>query len=530
MACLTYKGIDRIFFQQDEWLGLGKAITRREMGGLSVVIGDLLAAREGVYRFLPLTLISNYFIFNLFGLNITRYAGLAFILLILNASLVYLIGESLTKSSVAGVLVSLLWMTNSSASQGVTWISTLVPTEFSLLFFLISFYLFIQYFKKNNWWWLLGSLLFMFISLWFKEIGVYYIVVYILFIWMLTKKLALRKRVQLSVLVLVPIVLSVFIPRLFISSTKGVASSVKPNQQSIQNIAYNSFLLPARGLYQVFVPYSSSYEQIRYAGSIHYPEADGGVIENLVADSYLLLISFWIMFVVFLISIYSKKRHQDLIVFVLISFFASMTPFIFLENKIAFIEQRFFVHAAIWSSLLIVVCAYGIYDRLPKFKNLLLIITIAPLLFLNIRNIREKMDKDIYVGNYRRKILATVSEVEPKLNKDNIFYFYTDDNGFYEFQSGFGQTLGVWFYNTGKVPLPILTDQNFWDSSYEGIKQYPDGSYGYFMTYEKLLGTLENENELGPENVHAFYWDPYNHTVADVTPTIREKITNDISP
>ena len=132
------------------------------------------------------------------------------------------------------------------------------------------------------------------------------------------------------------------------------------------------------------------------------------------------------------------------------------------------------------------------------------------------------------VGDYRRGILNTVSAVKPDLEKSNVFYFFTDITGFYEFQSGFGQTLAVWLFDTGKIPKEALIDREFWDG-YEGIKYYPKGKYGYYMTYDKLLNGLRQNQDIPISSVYSFYWDYQKHTVKNVSEEIREKLKRDTS-
>lgn len=136
--------------------------------------------------------------------------------------------------------------------------------------------------------------------------------------------------------------------------------------------------------------------------------------------------------------------------------------------------------------------------------------------------------QDVMIGNYRKGILETVSAVKPNLGQDNIFYFFTDHTGFWEFQSGFGQTLAVWLYDTGKISKEALTDRDYWDLSYEGIKSYKKGKYGYFMTYSKLLTALSENRDIPISSVRSFYWDYQHHSVKDVSVEIQNRLVADL--
>ena len=158
-----------------------------------------------------------------------------------------------------------------------------------------------------------------------------------------------------------------------------------------------------------------------------------------------------------------------------------------------------------------------------------MILVLGPVALYYVSGIHKSLAQDILVGNYRKDIVNIVSEIKSELKKNNVFYFYTDNNGFYEFQSGFGQTLAVWFYSTGKIPKEALTDRNYWDLSYEGITNYSKGKFGYFMTYDKLRQALKENPDVTLGQVFSFYWDPQKHTVKNVSESVREKLKKDIT-
>src|SRR3989344_8835797 len=81
----SFQGIQNIFFQQDEWLGLGGAISRHETYGN---LGNILQVfnfqgSNEVVRFLPVTSIINYLVYNYFGLNTAAYGISSLIIVII---------------------------------------------------------------------------------------------------------------------------------------------------------------------------------------------------------------------------------------------------------------------------------------------------------------------------------------------------------------------------------------------------------------------------------------------------------------
>ena len=156
-----------------------------------------------------------------------------------------------------------------------------------------------------------------------------------------------------------------------------------------------------------------------------------------------------------------------------------------------------------------------------------MISVLGPIIFYYVSGIHKSLAQDILVGNYRKDIINTVSEIKSELKKNNVFYFYTNNNGFYEFQSGFGQTLAVFLYDSGKIPKGVLIDKDYWDPSFEGLKSFNQGKFGYFMTYTRLVEALKNNKDINLDSVYSFYWDPQKHTVKNVSDDIREKLKKD---
>lgn len=524
----AFWSITNIMFQQDEWLGVGGALFRRDSGGFVYVLGEIISNFYNHPRFLPVTSLSNYVVYNLLSLNFSLYGIFALILAIMNALLVNLAIHKLTKSYIISVVVSLFWVTNNLSYEAITWIGTLVPSQFSFLFFMLSFYFLLSFaeqrFKRKRY--LILSILFISLSLLSKEGGAFYIFIFPLLAWYLYSKVSWKEMVKLVILLSLPLIIVFVSPRL-LSPKPDVLVFSGGSAISRESILYNAFLLPARSVYQVYLPHTKIYEFIFLTKKLHYDEPDG-VAESIRSDAISLLVSFYTLLLILLVAVVIKDKNRPLVLYSLIGLLTSTLPFIVFENKDAIMFPRYYAFPALWGGLLLASLVRGIASFAPRSQQLIILIIFIPLIANNIIGIKQLLAEDIMVGQYRKNMLNQLTELKPQLGKNNVFYFFTSYTGFYEFQSGFGQTLAVWLYDTGKIPRPVLIDLDFWNSYYEGMKSYPEGKYGYFMTYQKLTEALERNPEINLNEVHAYYWDHPKHTIKNVSQETRGKLKQDL--
>lgn len=530
VSLFAFWNINNIFFQQDEWLGLGGAISRSESGGFAKVFSEVFSFNSGVTRFLPLTSITNYIVYNAVGLNISLYGILAFVLAFVNALLVNLVAQKLTKSFLLSTATALFWITNNLSYQSITWISPVVPSQSSFLFLMLGFYFFIRYItqhiqSRNN---LILATLFFTVSLLFKEGGLFYIIIVPLLLWVYPRfKSSFKEKSRITAFLFIPILIAVILPHLILASKQGPTASLGEGSATRKNIVYNTFLLPARVVFHVFLPQKQIYEFIYSANKIHY-NAPGEAVEAVVGDAFSLLASFYVLLLISIVLLISRNQDRKMIQFSLIGLFASTAPFIVYINWDVVLQPRFYIFPAFWGGLLLTSLVGGVTRSIAPLRTLLIIIIFIPLIIYNSLGIRQALATDIKVGQYRKDMLEQLSELKPQLHKDNIFYFFTDNTGFYEFQSGFGQTLAVWLYDTKKIPRQALTDTDFMNFYYEGLKDYNGSKYGYFMTYSKLLDALKNNPDIDINVVHAYYWDHPKHKIKNVSQEIRQKLEQDL--
>lgn len=529
----AFWGINGIFFQQDEWLGLGGAISRHETLGTLGSIAQIFnfQVKNESTRFLPITSMANYLAYSNFRLNTGAYGLLSITIATICALLINSIVYKLTKSYLISTTTSILWITNNLAYQAITWIATTMPSLLTVLFFLLGLYFLILFNKKKKNHFYVASLICVVLSLLSKESSIFYLLTYSMVVWFFFKEgFSQFQKVKLTVLLCLPLLISLALPRLLFSLYNQNNFSPAVASASRIETAYNMFLVPARSLFHVYFPQTKIYELTYLANNIHYSgQTNGFVVESIIADAFSLLISFYFLLTIFIVVLTVKIGHRKIILFSLVSFFASTLPFIIFKNDTAILETRFYTFPALWASLLLSSTFFAVFSKIGKFRNALMLLVVVPIILYYILGIQRALARDILIGNYRKGILNTVARVKPQLKNNNIFYFFTEANGFYEFQSGFGQTLAVFLYDSGNIPREILVDRDYWDPSFEGLKSFDQGKFGYFMSYDKLRQALKENPEVTLDQTFSFYWNPQKHTVTNVSAEIRDKLRKDIT-
>ncbi len=527
----AFWNIDQIFFQQDEWFGLGNFFSFRASGGFISFLKASFLPEYQVSRYVPFVGIVNYIVFYTFQKNAMLYGFLALCMAIINCILLYLFVYKLTKLRIVALFSSLLWVTNNLAIQSITWIGTMLPSQFSLLFFLMGLNYIASYQEDYKGKKLLLSSFFIAISVLLKEQGIYYLAPFLLLAFLDNTKRTTVKEIFTRIFTIsMPTALFLLMPRI-INSLRGYAANLSPalDPSSSANVIFNIFLLPARSIAHIFLSPDILYRYIYQAVQTHYPNIlDGSVVETMGGDVFSLLLSFYIICALLLISFVLSANQRKIVFIALASFFASTIPFVLYKNENAILEPRYYTHLALWASLIVSFCVYTFFSKVKRVGAIVATLLLSVVLINNISGVKRSLAEDIITGEYRKNILLTVSQVKSELGNNNIFYFYSDSSGFYEFQSGFGQTLAVWFYDTGKIPQKALKDLDFWDPSYEGVKNYPEGKYGYFMTYDKLLLAVKENDDINLNSVLSFYWEPQGHTVTNVSDDVRVKLESDL--
>lgn len=546
-AILTFGKLPFTFFLQDEWLIIGTYL-RLDKADLDWLHRFFIYKQ--LTHLVPFAHLVSYAQFELFRLNFFLYGASAIIIHLINTILVYYLSSLLLKKRILSFIAGFLFLTSSISHQGFTWIATTIGTSFSTLFLLLSLIFFTKYITKTTYKirYLILSAVFLAISILFKEISIFAFIFLPVF-WFIYKRNDLAK-LKMILIMFVPLgvlYMSIRIINLImINLTNSMESGF--TQPGLGEYAFRIFALPLRFISQGILPQeiiikvSSNWVNVVYPfyeDSQNLKDLIPHIAQSVGAD----IVSFFFAVLVIIISIifilFYKKREQQYAKTILLSLvFISLSsfPFILVPGKAGFnslIDGRHLYTTEIFTSILLAILTYGVYLWLPKKKLALAVIfiTVGSFIFFNVAKIRSELHKQVGIGFIRKSILNTITGLHPKLPERAVFYIESDkayyglapEEKILPFQSGFGQTLLVWYESKGHdFPSCMYEGQYLYDLLSEGYRECEGRGFGYFRKMEQLKRAVK-ENKFPTQNINAFTYDSSSNSLTDITTMVRDE-------
>lgn len=539
----VYAKLPFSFFQQDEWLTFGGFLNSQNNGGLIKFFSNTIANSGGVH-IVPLSAVRSYLQIAIFHLNFYSYAVLSILNHVINTLLVIYLAKIIFKKNPLSLIAGIIFGVSSIASQAVIWIATSMVTQNSTTFLLLSLIFFLKFIdSQNNKKYLISALAMAFIGLLFKESVFFLFILFpiLLLLWLKEKKKALRFSLPFILSGLA--YFSLRIPS-YINSLSHSYGNISDVGISTAPFAYVArlLILPFRIISQSLIPNDImmwlSEKAIRYLYPHIFIAEDGyidGVVQESIAFDFLSLILSLIIIIVviFLYKIYISKKDLNSIkalVFSLFLIVMSGLPLVLISDRPGFssiFEPRHLYIATIGSSILITLLLMELLKG--KRKRFFFYTLVAFLLFWNIRSIRSDLSYQKQNGKIRQTILSTIQEKYPKLpgkvifyvESDTAYYGLSESEKILPFQSGFGQTLLVWYsFHENKFPPCFFEDTFLYQIDEEGYKFCQGRGFGYFRKIDNLKKAIA-ENEFNLDNIISFRWNGTSERLIDVTKETR---------
>lgn len=555
LVLYAYGKLPLTFFQQDEWAGFRNVIYHQSTDSKGAKL-ELFFKGSSVH-FTPFTNFIFQLQYRFFHLDFIPYIMASLILHLFNTLLVFYLASILFKRFDLSLIVGLLFAVNSSSHQAVSWVAASINTQGACLFTLLS----LIFLAKQQF---TFSILALALSLGFKETSIF------LFIFLPISCLFLARKRKIFPLkkLLIPLFVFAFFYfslRLFLlfnAPSLPVEQAKALTQPSKVVYLYRLVSLPLRTIPQSLISTRqiiSWAERLVFLAYSHYfVAADGSanpyVVETIAFD----LMSYFLALVILLFSytLYcyfkqtKEKRLSKGLLFSLTLIISSAFPFIFIPGKAGFFSifgPRNLYITGIGSSLLLSLGIFGFSGWLAsKIKKTgkskeeflaygLMFTLLMAVLFIHVRNIRKDIDKLVINSQLRKSILNQIEASYPDLPEKVIFYTKSDkayyglpaDEKILPFQSGFGQTLLVWYQEKEKFPSCFFQDVFLYEITSQGYRGCQGRGFGYFRKYENLVKAL-GDNNLSAENIYAFSWDGKREKLTNITNKIRQKLEKDI--
>lgn len=544
LSIITFWKLPSTFFQQDEWAIFGNYLYW-EKSHLNWF--DRLFMYEMDTHVLPLTNFFSYIQFAIFRLNFVPYTFVSIGIQAVNAFLVYYLSFLLTKQKKIGFVAGTIFLINSITHQATTWIATTSATSGSTFFILLSLIFFTMFIQKNKYGNLLICVLFLGISLLFKETGLFTFLFFPIF-WFLYNK---NRGYKILVKVFSPFLLlgiTYILLRLYFLLFGYISTSTQDiiSQPGFIVYIYRIFTLPLKFIAQSFIPIpylisiASNIVKLAYPQFVQSGTPDIFISQSIGVDTVSYLISILILLICFIIirNLQKRKKEWKLILLCILFISLSSLPFILIPGTAGYlylIDGRHLYTTSILSSILFSIILITFLEVFAK-KRTIFFITVTVLFlfgFSNMRQIRNDLWTQIASGNIRKAILSEIQNNYPTLPKkviiyaqsDSFFYGLPIDEKILPFQSGFGQTLLVWYNNQGEnFPACFFQSKYLYTITSEGYKECDGRGFGYFRKFESLKEAVHKFN-IKAENIIAFKYLSAQEKLVDITNETRQKIS-----
>lgn len=530
VVLLSYLKVLSGFFQQDEWLSFGYRFLSID-GGLAAVLKDTFVPSVGHYQ--PLTTLAIYLFFSLFGLNYIPYAAVSIILHLVCTVLVFALAKLIFRNLGLSAATALIFGVSVASYQATSWVLADTSIHFSTIFALLSLLLTFKFFVEKRELLFKLSLAFLVISLLFKEITIgLFVLIPFAFLVFSKEPTRSKKRYIASVFgvaffYVVFRLSMIFIPQSYARDTLVTQS------QPLANLLYNAVTLPFKGIVQSLVPpriiLESSYFISNFLPDSLTGQKDTTAFDRFV-QGYVLEVLSGVIFLILSFLAFSllKKAKRTLmaksILFGLALVFVSMPIFALTPEKagrISIIDSRNLYFASIGSSIFLV--------SLLKARKMLVLFALV--FFLNVYLLNRELGLVAQTAEIRKDILSRIVWLYPQLPEMTVFYTESDSSYYglapeekvLPFQSGFGQTLLVWYHPRESFPKAFFADRFLWEIKDQGYEEFEGRGWGYFRNFN-LLSEVVDKYGLREESVFAFSWRSGSNTLDDITDEVRGRL------
>lgn len=499
---IAFGELTKTFYQQDEWFSLGIIYSE----GFSSIFDGLWSPLDLLFvkgRILSSALA--YLFLNYFPLQNTQLAIFAIILHLAATFLVYRLINKFFKSSLVALLGSIFFAVNSVSHGAVTWPVIALNTVTSTIVILLGLYSFLKYIETEKNKWLVVSGLLLYISLWFKETGIY-LFFFLPLSALLFKKNTFKIFLERFWLFVLPSFLIIFYR---IMELKSV--SLDPNlyitgqnQNFFSTLIFRAILYPLTSFSLMFVPGEHFLGFAREILREIYPffasaPNNIAIAQSPILDLLAVCLTFSIIILIGLLLHKETKQSRKIVYFWLMFTFMSFLPYILQSKDFSYLEGRYYYLSVVGGAVLL----SWVLKRLWEiFGSRIFYIAVLPLctffLIFHAHVVQDSIKERVKIANLQKSFILQLKTLTPTLERDkNVFYATSDQNFWAEgnklpFQQGSGYTLMVLYYNTGKIPNEFLKAQGFlqdgflFDIGSQGYREVSDLGFGYFWDEQEL--------------------------------------------
>lgn len=534
LIMFAFRDLPQSFFEQDEWHSFGHYNYLLSLNTSDLIINAL---RSGPFNhFTPLSLFSKLTMFKVFGLNAEYYFYVSIFLHFLVAAAVYFLVYLVLERKLPAFLSSIFFAINSSHHQAVTWIGTFEGAELSVLFGVLSLCSFLRYRKIDRKKWFYLTLLCLFISLLFKETAISF------FIILGALVMISQRRIKGSLIGIGGVALAYLLLKFNYLFFKTASVGTALDQSKVdffQAFIYNIMTVPIKIFAQLVLPNDimigiTSREAFSFNPNIGPWTLEYAFFYDLLSFSSGALI----IIIIYLIAKRSKYKFSIYLGVAIIV--ANIMPLLIIRKYLTYLDSRYLYQATVGLGLIIgFVCQSVLSDiKIGKigrrFVSLGFLSCALVIYFLHFYSLQGLIERDREVGNIRENILVQIKRGYPQLPEETVFYTQSDSTYYgigeeriLPFQSGFGQTLLVWYSVDDKLPKEFFEGDFLWDIKSQGYKEAGQRGFGYFRDFTLLKKAVKDYN-IPVSSVIAFSWDKQSTKLVDTSYQTRIQLLGEL--
>lgn len=529
LIIITFRQLPQTFYQQDEWLGSGQIMVI----GYHVVTDNLSPIQLIFGEGRPLTRLLGAYFFSTFGFNTAPLAIYSVIFHMLNSLLIFLIALKMLKKYFGAFVVSSFFALNSIDHQSVTWYGASFGIQPATFFILLSIYLYLMYVEHEKKLYVVLSFLSAFLSLYFKEIGIFLFIFLPLTSIIFKKNTSVIRSIKKIYLFLIAIPIFGFfrVLELVYTNTSYTNASVylKPSGNILLTLILRAIYYPLTSFSLIYIPYSVATNMslaVMYAYYPYIPQyiSRWDLIEQTVILDFIAM-SFTILLAILLAFIYkTRKEFRKFIIFSLLFFFLSIMPYIVIEKQYAYMEPRYYYLTSLASGILLAIILdfFTTFFKNNKFVFLFIVILFLGYLRYQVSIIRGDIAVQVSISQERKNFLIALNKYLPTLKSNTNVFYFTGNKAFLvegnktPFQHGFGYSVMVIYYKTGKIPSSPLLSAYLFGLGEQGFKNIGGLQYGYYNDFKSLKASVV-EHSINVHDVHAFYYNRDTKELSDIT-------------
>lgn len=502
----VFKDLPKTFYQQDEWNGLGLVFAqgaRTIFNGITELL-DLVFVKGRVLSNLIYYLFLHYFPF-----QNSQMAIFAVFLHIITTYLVFILIEKVIHKSFISFLGALFFAVNAVSHGAVTWSFVAISAVGSTILILLGTIFFFNFLSNSRKRWLLLTGVMIYLSLWFKETGLY-MFLFLPFITLLFKQYSLKSFLKTFWIFVVPFlfIVSYRVLELKLRHTTSNLYITGLNENFFSTIFFRAFLYPLTSFSLMFVPGDQFLSFAREVQDEVYPflaTASNNILiaQTVVLDFLAVILTFVILIFIYLLWQKERLENKKFVVFWILFSFMSFLPYVLLSKDFSYLESRYYYVSVVGVAFLL----SWVINRLCMVLNKTIFFgLVAPLclayIFLHAFVVHAAIEDQIVLSNIRKNFISQLRVQVPKLeNSKNVFYTTSDKNYWVDtnmlpFQQGSGYTLMVLYYDTGKIPKEFLKDGYLFEIGSQGYKEEGDTGFGFFYDEKELDKTIKIHNLL----------------------------------